>query len=89
MTAEERMAYFQGEKRRSDIAEGQKEKSRGALLFKLRFFTAVLIFIVFLSFDYTGFKVRGIGSERIVQEVITDLSMEDLQQFYKRFVPVR
>lgn len=90
MTAEERMAYFQGEKRRSGYeVTAKKENSKGLVLFKLRFFFAVILFVAFLSLDYTGVKVQGIGSERIIQEVVKDLTAEDFQQFYKRFVPIR
>lgn len=88
MTAEERMAYFQGKKRRNDdrISE-QKEEKRIFLFFRIKFFAAVLLFIAFLSMDYTGVAIHGVGSERIIQEVVTDFSMNDFQQFYKKFVP--
>lgn len=90
MTAEERMAYFQGEKRRSDYqAAAKKEASKGMQFLKLRFLFAVILFVAFLSLDYTGMEVHGIGSERIIQEVVRDLTAEDFQEFYKRFVPIR
>lgn len=90
MTAEERMAYFQGEKRRNNVRNTKsQERNHRTFLLKFRFFVAVLILIAFLSLDYTGFKVQGIGSERIIEEVVTDFSVEDFQQFYKRFVPIR
>ena len=73
MTAEERMAYFQGEKRRSNIyQENRSERNPEKLFLKIRFFIAVILFVLFLSLDYTGYKIQGIGSERIIHEVITD-----------------
>ena len=70
MTAEERMAYFQGEKQRN-----QKEKNYNLIFLKLRFFCAVVLFVLFLSLDYTGYEIQGIGSESIISEVITDFDM--------------
>lgn len=74
MTAEERMAYFQGEKRRipvypvSEIRKNSYEK----FFFKIKFFAAVILFIVFLSMDYTEFRIYGIGSKEIITEVTKD-----------------
>ena len=73
MTAEERMAYFQGEKRRSII--NQNEKNKDFLCLKIKFFLAILLFVGFLSLDYTGYKIYGIGSEEIIQEVIKDFDL--------------
>ena len=73
MTAEERMAYFQGEKRRSNIyQENRSERNPEKLFLKIRFFIAVILVVLFLSLDYAGYKIQGIGSERIIHEVITD-----------------
>ena len=73
MTAEERMAYFQGEKRRTpNYQTGKNEKNLDVIFLKIKFFIAVVLFIIFLSLDYTGYKIEGIGSEEIVQEVIRD-----------------
>lgn len=73
MTAEERMAYFQGEKRRSTAYPAvSQEKTRDVIFLKIKFFTAVLLFIAFLSLDYTGFTIKGIGSSEIIQLVTTD-----------------
>lgn len=47
---------------------------------RLKFFIAVLLFIAFLSLDYTGYEIRGIGSERIIQEVITDFDYSKLKE---------
>lgn len=73
MTAEERMAYFQGEKRRNAaILEQKQEKNRDFFFFKLRFIIALILFILFLSLDYTGYEIQGIGSREIIQEVEKD-----------------
>lgn len=73
MTAEERMAYFQGEKRRTAAdSVSRKEKDQSLIFFKLRFFIAVVLFIAFLSLDYTGYQVRGIGSKELMELVTTD-----------------
>ena len=75
MTAEERLAYFQGEKRRTPVyREQKKEKNFHKILLRFKFFIAVLLFVVFLSLDYTGYEVKGIGSERIIEEVTKDFS---------------
>lgn len=76
MTAEERLAYFQGEKRRSTVyQEGKNERNVDMIFVKIKFFISVILFITFLSLDYTGYKIQGIGSERIIQEVITDFDV--------------
>lgn len=78
MTAEERMAYFQGEKRRnSAYAQKTNEKNLDVIFFKIKFFIAVVLFIAFLSLDYTGYKVNGIGSEEIIQKVTEDISLPE------------
>ena len=80
MTAEERMAYFQGEKRRnSPPMENTKAASRDLLYLKIKFFIAVILFVLFLSLDYTGYEIQGIGSERIIEEVTKDTSFETLK----------
>lgn len=76
MTAEERMAYFQGEKRRSTAYRTEKnEKNMDLVFLKIKFMLAVLLFIVFLSLDYTGYQIRGIGSEDIIRQVTTDFEL--------------
>lgn len=76
MTAEERMAYFQGEKRRNAaIFEKKQEKHRDLFFLKLRFMIALLLFILFLSLDYTGYQIKGIGSREIIQEVEKDFEL--------------
>lgn len=74
MTAEERMAYFQGEKRRSPVYQKSAEQGKNyeKIFFKIRLFIAVVLFVTFLSMDYTGCQIRGINSERIITEVTTD-----------------
>ena len=73
MTAEERLAYFQGEKKRTPVyREEKKERNFDKIIFKFKFFVAVLLFVVFLSLDYTGYDIKGIDSERIIQEVTKD-----------------
>ena len=74
MTAEERMAYFQGTKRRTDAYQTSvKTKNRDLIFLKIKFFIAVTIFVLFLSLDYTGYKIRGIGAQEIISEVTKDL----------------
>ena len=73
MTAEERLAYFHGEKRRNPVYQtGRSEKSKDVIFLKIKFFIAVILFIIFLSLDYTGYKIKGIGSEEIIEEVVKD-----------------
>lgn len=77
MTAEERMAYFQGTKRRNDAYPVKTTaKSRELIFLKIRFFFAVLLFILFLSMDYTGYRFCGIGSEEIITEVTKDMELQ-------------
>ena len=79
MTAEERMAYFQGEKRRQSIYQTPvQEKNTGVIFFKIKFFIAVILFITFLSLDYTGYKIHGIGSEEIIQKVTEDMKLPEI-----------
>ena len=67
------MAYFQGEKRRSSPYQSEKNGKNPELIFlKIKFFVAVILFIVFLSLDYTGYKINGIGSAEIIEQVTTD-----------------
>ena len=81
MTAEERMAYFQGEKRRQSIYQTPvQEKNTGVIFFKIKFFAAVVLFVVFLSLDYTGYQIKGIGSKEIVKEVTTDLDISKFKE---------
>ena len=76
MTAEERMAYFQGEKRRRAVyQESKNERNNDMIFLKIKFFVAVILFVLFLSLDYTGYKIQGIGSEEIIQEVIRDFEL--------------
>ena len=76
MTAEERMAYFQGEKRRNNVyQENKSERNNEKMFLKIRFFIAVILFVVFLSLDYTGYKFQGVGSSEIIHEVITDFDV--------------
>lgn len=76
MTAEERMAYFQGERRRNPVYQsGKNEKNPEMIFLKIKFFIAVILFIIFLSLDYTGYKIQGIGSEEIIREVTKDFEL--------------
>ena len=75
MTAEERLAYFQGEKKRVSAEFPVKsEKNIMGTMVKIKFVIAVILFITFLSLDYTGIQIYGIGSNEIVEEMITDWS---------------
>ena len=86
MTAEERMAYFQGEKRRSTVYHVKtKEKNWDLIFLKIKFFIAVTLFIIFLSLDYTGYKIHGIGSTEIIQEVTKDFQIEDILSLADNF----
>lgn len=81
MTAEERMAYFQGEKRRTTDYHAQKKENNKDLLFlKIKFFIAVVLFIVFLSLDYTGYKINGVGSEEIIKMVTENINLPEIQK---------
>lgn len=85
MTAEERMAYFQGEKRRTtNHQNSRKETNLDVVFLKIKFFIAVALFVAFLSLDYTGYQIEGIGSREIVEEVITDF---DLSVVSKNLLP--
>ena len=84
MTAEERLAYFQGEKRRNTSYQYIKsEKTIDRLFLKVRFLIAVILFIGFLSLDYTGYQIKGIGSEKIIYEIITDFDMNYLKNLFE------
>ena len=75
MTAEERLAYFQGERKRTPaFREQKKEKSYDKVFFKIKFFIALVLFVLFLSMDYTGYDIKGIGSGEIIEMVSNDLS---------------
>ena len=74
MTAEERLAYFQGERKRVPAYQEQKNKNYHKILFKIKFFLAVVLFVLFLSMDYTGYKIKGIGSEQIINEITKDFT---------------
>ena len=85
MTAEERLAYFQGEKRRTaNVQNSRKETNLDVIFLKIKFFIAVALFVAFLSLDYTGYQIEGIGSREIVEEVITDF---DLSVVSKNLLP--
>lgn len=82
MTAEERMAYFQGVKKRTSQSNVQiKEKNWNLIFLKIKFFIAVMIFIIFLSMDYTGYEFYGIGSEKIIKEVTSDIDFSKFTSF--------
>ena len=84
MTAEERLAYFQGEKRRNTSYDsGKSEKNMDIILFKIKFVIAVGIFVVFLSLDYTEYKIKGIGSEEIIAMVVTDFDTTYIKKLYE------
>ena len=84
MTAEERLAYFQGEKRRNtSYYSGKSAKNMDMILFKIKFVIAVGLFVGFLSLDYTGFKIQGIGSEELINMVITDFDMTYLKNLFE------
>ena len=84
MTAEERLAYFQGEKRRNTSYDsGKSEKNMDIILFKIKFVIAVGIFVVFLSLDYTEYKIKGIGSEEIIDMVVTDFDTTYIKKLYE------
>ena len=75
MTAEERLAYFQGEKRRNSSFSKSNDRNWNLILFKIKFFLSVLLFIIFLSLDYTGYKINDIGSIEIVEMVTQNIDI--------------
>lgn len=75
MTAEERLAYFQGEKRRNSSFSKSNARNWNLILFKIKFFLSVLLFIMFLSLDYTGIKINDIGSIEIVEMVTQNIDI--------------
>ena len=78
MTAEERLAYFQGEKRRETVNASKKQgKSASFQFLKIKFFITVILMILFLSLDYTGYKIKGIGSQEIVKMVTSHTELLD------------
>lgn len=78
MTAEERMAYFQGEKQRQPVYHTIKnEKNMDLIFLKIKFLICVILFILFLSLDYTGYKIKGIGSEEIIRQVTADFKIPE------------
>ena len=78
MTAEERLAYFQGEKRRTSLYQnGKSDKNTDLIWLKVKFFIAVSLFVVFLSLDYTGYQIQGIGSKEIIDQVTTDIDLSE------------
>lgn len=81
MTAEERMAYFQGEKRRvTDYQTPRKEHNKDLLFLKIKFFIAGILFVLFLSLDFTGYKIKGMGSEEIIQMVSQDMEFPEIEK---------
>ena len=82
MTAEERLAYFQGEKRRTgQLIEQRSVKNRALIFLKLRFFVTVILFVLFLSLDYTGYQIQGIGSGELIRLVTTDFEFPENLRF--------
>lgn len=83
MTAEERMAYFYGEKRRGKenikkVASSNEKKSM-----RVRFFVCMLLFVFFLALDYGDYKIKEIGSREIMKTVREDISgTEKLQDVF-------
>lgn len=75
MTAEERLAYFQGEKRRNSSLSKSNDRNWNLIWFKIKFFLSVLLFIMFLSLDYTGYKINDIGSIEIVEMVTQNIDI--------------
>lgn len=70
MTSEERMAYYQRKKGNGRLPQTTNKE---AFSFgKLRFTIALVLFVIFLSLDYTEYKINGIGSQEIVSEVRKD-----------------
>ena len=81
MTAEERMTYFQKGKSKKHIYSNKNgEKNYELIFLKIKFLIAVILFIIFLSLDYTGYRIKGIGSEEIIGKVTTDQSLEILDK---------
>jgi hypothetical protein len=79
MTSEERMAYYMNQRSGKREKISYKQTNTGAK--RIRISLTLLLMIVFLSLDYSGCKIGGIGSEEIIQFVITDFSFENLREF--------
>lgn len=85
MTSEERMKYFQGQKKRvSSRVEQQDHVGSQRKLLKSKIFVLMLLMIAFLSLDYTGYKIQGIGSKEIIHEVTSDFNFKKLN--FHRFI---
>lgn len=84
MTAEERMAYFQGEKRRVSAPARGEERKESLLILKIKFLICALLFILFLSLDYTKASIRGITSADIVDTVTGDFTAD--AQFWRKLL---
>ena len=71
MTLEERRAYADAQRNKRVITQKRviKKEKKG---FDWKILIALMLSVVFLSLDYPGHTIRGIGSEEIVREVTTD-----------------
>ena len=88
MTAEERRAYAYAHRNGKPIpyrniktvSAKEKVKTEYKLL-SWKFLIAMILFVAFLSLDYTGYRIHGIGSSEIIGEVMrnSEISFE----FYK------
>ena len=76
MTSEERMAYYQNKK--GNVKSLNHKPKETVSYGKIRFLIAFILFMLFLSLDYTEYKFYGIGS----REIITELQKDD-PIFYK------
>ena len=73
---------FSGSKKENiPIKCADKGKKLESDFLKIKFFIAVMIFIIFLSMDYTGYEFYGIGSEKIIKEVTSDIDFSKFTSF--------
>ena len=75
MTSEERMKYFQGQ-RRTGLVQPTKDVriSSRKTAFQSKLSIVILLMILFLSLDYTGYRIKGIGSNEVVRAVTSNSS---------------
>lgn len=84
MTAEERIAYFQGEKKRTSVSAKNTETNEIFLILKIKFFICTILFVLFLSLDFTEAEIKGITSNDIVNVVTSDF--QDNVQFWRKLL---
>lgn len=62
------------------------ERNENLLILKIKFFICAVLFVLFLSLDYTGTDVSGITADDIVSAVTADFSAEDCIQLWRKLL---